>query len=207
MYRAILTLAWFAGTIYATIPLFSLVARPLAKFFRARVDSPFHVIILSWFIMMTVIYFMTWRWRAVVLYRAPVAWLASVFLFGTAIVIYHRSRLGFSRLPLLSDRGRDHREEHQLVTSGIRQQIRHPIYLAHLCMLLAWTVGSGEIVLYGFTVFALLTGWPMIRQEEAELEGRLVTNTVPTSVLCQRLSYLASSVSVWPSGGSCGRCF
>jgi protein-S-isoprenylcysteine O-methyltransferase Ste14 len=40
-------------------------------------------------------------------------------------------------------------------------------------MLLAWTVGSGGIVLYGLTIFALLTGWPMIRQEEAELERRL----------------------------------
>lgn len=39
-------------------------------------------------------------------------------------------------------------------------------------MLLAWTVGSGEIVLYGLTIFALLTGWPMIREEEAELESR-----------------------------------
>ncbi len=39
-------------------------------------------------------------------------------------------------------------------------------------MLLALTVGSGEIVLYWLTVFELLTGWPMIRQEEAELEHR-----------------------------------
>ncbi len=39
-------------------------------------------------------------------------------------------------------------------------------------MLLAWTLGSGEVVLYGLTIFALLTGWPMIRQEEAELERR-----------------------------------
>ena len=40
-------------------------------------------------------------------------------------------------------------------------------------MLLALTVDSGEIVLYGLTVFALLTGWPMIWQEEAELERSL----------------------------------
>jgi len=26
--------------------------------------------------------------------------------------------------------------------------------------------------MYGLTIFALLTGWPMIRQEEAELESR-----------------------------------
>lgn len=37
-------------------------------------------------------------------------------------------------------------------------------------MLLAWTEGSGEVVLYALTILALLTGWPMIRQEEAELE-------------------------------------
>jgi len=53
-----------------------------------------------------------------------------------------------------------------------RQHIRHPIYLAHLCMLPALTVGSGEIVLYGLTALALLAGWPMIWQEEAELERR-----------------------------------
>jgi protein-S-isoprenylcysteine O-methyltransferase Ste14 len=28
------------------------------------------------------------------------------------------------------------------------------------------------MVLYALTTFALLTGWPMIRQEEAELEDR-----------------------------------
>jgi len=29
-----------------------------------------------------------------------------------------------------------------------------------------------ELCMYGLTIFALLTGWPMIRQEEAELESR-----------------------------------
>src|SRR5712692_5847454 len=80
MYRAVLTVSWFTGTIYATIPLFSLVVRPLAKLLRARVHSPFRVMIPSWFIMMAVIYFMTWPWRAAVLYRAPCAWLASLGL-------------------------------------------------------------------------------------------------------------------------------
>ena len=101
MYRPLLTLSWFAGTIYATIPLFSLVVRPLAKLLRARVHSPSQVMIPSWFIMMGVIYFMTWPWREAVLYRAPRAWLASVLLFGAAIVIYHRSRLSFSHVSLV----------------------------------------------------------------------------------------------------------
>jgi protein-S-isoprenylcysteine O-methyltransferase Ste14 len=122
--------------------------------------------------MMAVIYFMTWPLRETVLYRAPLAWLASTFLFATATAIYHRSHLGFSHAPFVGRSGGDLRRGRRLVTSGTRQQIRHPIYLAHLCMLLAWTVGSGEIVLYGLTIFALLTGWPMIREEEAELESR-----------------------------------
>jgi hypothetical protein len=174
MYGALLTLAWFAGTIYATIPLFSLVTRPLVKLLRTRMQSPLHVVIPFWFIMMAVIYFVTWPWREAVLYREPLAWVASAFLFGTAIVIYHHSRLGLSHVPLVSRSGPNLRQGRRLATSGIRQEIRHPIYLAHLCMLLAWTVGSGGIVLYGLTILALLTGWPMIRQEEAELESRFV---------------------------------
>jgi protein-S-isoprenylcysteine O-methyltransferase Ste14 len=162
MYRAVLTLAWFVGTIYATIPLFALIVRPFAKFLCAR-HSRLLVIIPSWFAMMAVVYFSTWQWREAVLYRAPAAWLPAVFLFATAILIYPRSRLHFFHKP-----GRERR----LVTRGIRQHIRHPVYLAHLCILVALTVGSGEIVLYGLTVFALLTGWPMIWQEEAELERR-----------------------------------
>jgi protein-S-isoprenylcysteine O-methyltransferase Ste14 len=171
MYCAMLTLAWFVGTIYATIPLFALIVRPFAKFLRAR-RSRLLVIIPYWFGMMAVVYFLTWRWREAVLYRAPTAWLAAVFLFVAAILIYPRSRLHFFHIQVVGRRELESGRERRLITSSIRQHIRHPVYLAHLCMLLALTVGSGEIVLYGLTVFALLTGWPMIRQEEAELERR-----------------------------------
>ena len=172
MYRVLLTLAWFAGTIYATIPLFALIVRPFAKFLRAR-RSRLLLIIPSWFAMMAVVYFLTWQWREAVLYRAPAAWLVAIFLFVPAILIYPRSSLHFMHIQVI-ERGKlvEPGRERRLVTSGIRQHIRHPVYLAHLCMLLALTVGSGEIVLYGLTVFALLTGGPMICQEEAELERR-----------------------------------
>ena len=169
MYRALLTLVWFVGTIYATIPLFALIVRPFAKFLRAR-HSRLYLIIPSWFVMMVVIYFLTWPWRETVLYHRPVTWLAAVFLFAAAILIYHRSRLYFCPMQIMGRNDPEPVRERRLVTGGIRQHIRHPIYLAHLCMLLAWTVGSGEVVLYGLTLFALLTGGPMIRQEEVELE-------------------------------------
>ncbi len=171
MYRAVLTLAWLVGTIYATIPLFWLIVHPFAELLRAR-RSPYRVIIPSWFVMMAVVYFVSWPWHEAVLYHAAATWLAAGFLFVAAIFIYHRSHLDFSHSQVMGRSELEPGQEQRLVTVGIRQQIRHPIYLAHLCMLLAWTVGSGEVVLYGLTIFALLTGWPMIRQEEAELERR-----------------------------------
>ena len=169
MYRKVLTLAWFVGTVYATIPLFWLMVHPFSARLRAR-RSRHLIIIPAWFGMMAVVYLMTWPWRTAVLYNAPVAWLAAVFLFAAAIYIYHRSRLHFSRIQVMGRSQLALGQERRLVTGGIRQKIRHPIYLAHLCMLLAWTVGSGEVVLYGLTVFALLTSWPMVRQEEVDLE-------------------------------------
>src|SRR5579863_1654038 len=197
MCRAVLALAWFAGTIYATIPLFWLIVHPFAELLRTR-RSPYRVIIPSWFLMMAVVYFITWPWHDVVLYHSPVAWLAAGLLFAAAIFIYQHSHLDFSRSQVMGRSEVEPGQEQRLVTVGIRQQIRHPIYLAHLCMLLAWTVGSGEVVLYGLTIFALLTGWPMIRQEEAELERRFgdeyraYKRAVP-AVLMPRVSRLAKA--------------
>jgi protein-S-isoprenylcysteine O-methyltransferase Ste14 len=133
---------------------------------------PLHVIIPAWFVMVAAVDLMTWPWREAVLYRAPAAWVGAGLLFATAILIYHHSRLDFLPARARGPSEPEHGRQRKLVTGGIRQHIRHPIYLADLCMLLAWTVGSGELVLYGLTVFAVVTGWPMIRQEEKELERR-----------------------------------
>ncbi len=64
-----------------------------------------------------------------------------------------------------------HREQ-RLITSGIRARVRHPVYLAHLCEMLAWSLGTGLVVCYGLTAFAVLTGTVMIRMEDEELEKR-----------------------------------
>jgi len=114
MYRALLMLAWFVGTIYATIPLFALFVRPFAKFLRAR-HSRLYVIIPSWFVMMAAIYFMTWPWRETVLYHRPSAWLAALFLFATAIFIYHRSRLHFRRMEVMGRSDLEPGRERRLV--------------------------------------------------------------------------------------------
>jgi protein-S-isoprenylcysteine O-methyltransferase Ste14 len=62
--------------------------------------------------------------------------------------------------------------EQRLVTTGIRARVRHPVYLAHLCEMLAWSVGTGLAVCYGLVAFAVVTGAVMIRKEDAELEAR-----------------------------------
>ena len=169
MYRKVLTLAWFCGN---SLRHHSIVLADgtsiLSTFARAPLAR--HLIIIpAWFGMMAVVYLMTWPWRTAVLQRARCLAGGGV-LFAAAIYIYHRSRLHFSRIQVMGRSQLALGQERRLVTGGIRQKIRHPIYLAHLCMLLAWTVGSGEVVLYGLTVFALLTSWPMVRQEEVDLE-------------------------------------
>ena len=62
--------------------------------------------------------------------------------------------------------------EQRLVTTGIRGRVRHPVYLAHLCEMLAWSMGTGLVVCYGLTAFAVLTGAVMIGMEDQELEMR-----------------------------------
>jgi|ERR1017187_438951 protein-S-isoprenylcysteine O-methyltransferase Ste14 len=63
--------------------------------------------------------------------------------------------------------------QHQrLVTTGIRSRVRHPVYLGHLCEMLAWSFGTGLAVCWLLTAFAIATGAVMIRMEDAELEKR-----------------------------------
>ena len=59
------------------------------------------------------------------------------------------------------------------------------MYLAHLCEMLAWSVGTGLAVCWGLMAFAIVTGGVMIRMEDGELEQRFgdayraYSNSVP----------------------------
>jgi protein-S-isoprenylcysteine O-methyltransferase Ste14 len=110
-------------------------------------------------------------WRELRLYDTPYAWLAALPFGGLALLIYRQAGgFGFNRLI-----GRVELEsnlEQRLITTGLHRHIRHPFYLAHLCMLTGWTLGSGLLVLYALWAFALLTGLFLIRTEDAELERR-----------------------------------
>lgn len=71
---------------------------------------------------------------------------------------------------------RANHEDDRLITTGIRARVRHPVYLAHVCEMLAWSVGTGLVVCWVLTAFAVATGAVMIRMEDAELEKRFGDN-------------------------------
>jgi protein-S-isoprenylcysteine O-methyltransferase Ste14 len=64
------------------------------------------------------------------------------------------------------------RHTQQLITTGIRARVRHPIYLGHLCELLGWTIALGTASLFALSLFAMLTGAVMLHLEDNELESR-----------------------------------
>jgi protein-S-isoprenylcysteine O-methyltransferase Ste14 len=164
---------WLACVVYSTIPLFWLMIHPFADRWRARRRSPYRVLLPVWIAMWAAMAGITARWHDVVLYRTDWLWIPASLLFAVGIFIYSRSGKNFSAKQLgglpevYSGNG-----EQRLVTEGIRARVRHPVYLAHLCEMLAWSIGTGLAVGWGLTAFAVITGAVMIRMEEAELEKR-----------------------------------
>jgi protein-S-isoprenylcysteine O-methyltransferase Ste14 len=167
------TLGWVAGIVYASIPSFWFVIHPRASYWRRYKRSPFLVLLPIWFALWVVLGSLTAPWRHIVLYTTPLVWIPAVLLFATGLWIYLQSSKHFSPAQLggLPELLPDHPEQ-RLVTSGIRARVRHPVYLAHLLEMLAWSVGTGLAVLYALTAFALISGVLMIRTEDAELEQR-----------------------------------
>lgn len=112
-------------------------------------------------------------WRSVELYESKWAWFPAVALFSAGFWLYAQSGKHFSGKQLggVPEVMAGQREQ-RLVTSGIREHVRHPVYLAHLCELLAWSIGTGLLICYCLTFFAVITGAVMIRMEDAELARR-----------------------------------
>ena len=164
---------WLACVLYSTIPAFWLMIHPFAERWRARHRSPYTVLLPTWMAIWVAVTLVTRPWRDVLLYRADWAWGVAALLFVWGLYVYSRSGKNFSAQQLggLPEIHRGNREQ-RLVTDGIRSRVRHPVYLAHLCEMLAWSVGTGLAVCWGLTAFAVMTGAVMIRMEDAELEER-----------------------------------
>jgi protein-S-isoprenylcysteine O-methyltransferase Ste14 len=167
------TLGWLACVVYSTIPSFWLIIHPRVDYWRSRPRSPYRVLVPLWIAMWIVLAAITAPWRHMVLYDTPWSWLPAILLFATGLYLYSQSGKHFSRAQLggLPEVLPGHREQ-RLVTTGIRAHVRHPVYLAHLCEMLAWSMGTGLVVCYGLTVFAVVTGVIMVTMEDAELEQR-----------------------------------
>ena len=166
-------IGWLACVVYSTIPAFWLMIHPLADRWRALQRSPYIVLLPAWIAMWVAVALITRPWRTASLYQADWPWPAAALLFACGLYIYAQSGKNFSAkqlggLPEIHGKNREQR----LVTDGIRSRVRHPVYLAHLCEMLAWSVGTGLAVCWGLTAFALVTGAVMIRMEDAELEKR-----------------------------------
>jgi methanethiol S-methyltransferase len=112
-------------------------------------------------------------WRSVIFYANRYTWIPAVALFCAGLLLYRFAHAEFSLsqlggLPELLPGNNQQR----LVTTGIRARVRHPVYLGHLCEMLAWSLGTGLAVCWALTAFAIATGMVMIATEDQELEKR-----------------------------------
>lgn len=148
--------------------------------------SPYFVLVPAWVAMWVIAALATGPWRQVALYATAWMWIPAALLFGTGIVLYAKSLNGFSGKQLggMPEVHGGNREQ-RLVTNGIRARVRHPVYLAHLCEMLAWSVGTGLAVCWVLTASAIAIGAVMIRMEDEELgkrfgeDYRFYRDTVP----------------------------
>jgi protein-S-isoprenylcysteine O-methyltransferase Ste14 len=167
------TAAWIVAIIYATIPSYWLIVHSRARNWALQGGRRLANIGPAWLLLWVVTGVATHPWRLVLWYSASWTWVPGVILIVCGLAIYLYAKRGFSTDQLL---GRPELEpnkhEQKLQTSGIRAHVRHPYYLAHLCELTGWSIGSGLVVVYGLTVFAIITGYLMVFMEERELVER-----------------------------------
>ena len=166
-------LASLACSVYGTIPLFWIVVHPFADRWRKRGRRAYLVILPEWGGFIAIAFLILWPFRFAHFYVSWFAWPPAAMFFLLGFSIYSAALRSFHHTQVsgLAELEPD-RHRQQLVTTGIRSRVRHPIYLGHLCEILAWCVGTGLIALYVLAVFAVITGAVMIRLEDRELEGR-----------------------------------
>ena len=191
MLSVLRTAGWMGCVVYATIPLFWLMIHPRADYWRTRTGSPYGVLVPVWMGMWVGLGVATAPWRSRALYDVRVwSWIPAGLLFALGFWIYRQAGAHFSWAQLggLPEVLPGHHEQ-RLMTTGIRARVRHPVYLAHLCEMLAWSVGTGLIVCYGLTTLAVISGAIMIHLEDRELEQRFGD---------QFRQYRRTTPAIWP---------
>jgi len=167
------TIGWITCVLYSTIPAFWLLIHPRVEYWRTRRTSPYKTLLPVWIAMWMLAAAITAPWRKVLIYENQWWWIPAGALFSVGLMLYKFSHSGFTLAQLggLPEVRRAHGEQ-RLVTTGIRARVRHPVYLGHLCEMLAWSVGTGLAVCWALTAFAIMTGAVMITMEDQELEKR-----------------------------------
>jgi len=167
------TLGWLACVVYSTIPMFWLMVHPRAHLWREGERSPFRVLVPAWIVTWIGVSALTGPWRAAAFCSTLWMWLPAALLFAVGIFMYSQAGAHFSWAQLGGlPEVRSGNQDQRLVTAGIRSRVRHPVYLGHLCGMLAWSLGTGLVVCWLLTALAVITGAVMIRMEDEELEKR-----------------------------------
>ena len=160
-------------SVYCTIPLFWLVFHPFVERWRQYGRKAYVAIIPAWGVFIAAAFALGWPVRHLHLYQSRVAWVMGALFILAGLSIYRSASKDFDRAKIsgLAELELGQHEQ-RLVITGIRTQVRHPIYLGHLCEVMGWTLATGSAALCGLLVFAAITGAIMIRKEDAELESR-----------------------------------
>src|SRR5664280_2512341 len=161
-------LALLACSVYGTIPLFWFVVHPFVDRWRA-----YAFILPVWGGFIAIAFLLMWPFRSAHFYANWFAWAPAAIFFLLGFSIYRAAFRRFDRAKVsgLAELEPD-RHRQQLITTGIRSRVRHPVYLGHLCEIAGWCIGTGLIALYALAAFAVITGAVMIRMEDRELEAR-----------------------------------
>ena len=172
--RAIVdTFALLACSVYGTIPLFWFVVHPFVERWRATGRRAYAFIIPVWGGFIAIAFLSMWPFRSLHVYASWFAWAPAAVFFLLGFSIY---RAGFQRFDRAQVSGlaelEPDRHRQQLITTGIRARVRHPIYLGHLCEIIGWCLETGLVVLYALAGFAVIAGAVMIGMEDRELEAR-----------------------------------
>jgi protein-S-isoprenylcysteine O-methyltransferase Ste14 len=166
-------IALFMVSGYTTIPLFWLTMHPFVERWRKRGRRAYWLILPLWAVLILGLFAVLFHFRSFHVYQRWLSWIPGGLLLLTGLVVMRKASTNFSRVQitgLAELEPERHRQE--LIVSGIRSRLRHPIYLAHLCEMSGWCIGSGLLAAYALLPVAIVLGALMLRSEERELETR-----------------------------------
>jgi len=128
--RVLLTIAWLAGIVYASVPLFWFAVHPFVDAWRERRGKAYPVLLMVWIAEWMLIGRLTAPYRHLRLYTSPWAWLLWVLFAGFGLSVYLRIGAAFGGDRLIGRAELRHAVHSEpdaashLVTSGMHARAR-----------------------------------------------------------------------------------